>query len=138
MRIFVKVLFYGFISLVTLIGVTSVINTINTSMTLRRREFAVLRSIGLTPRGFNRMLIFECLLFGIKSLLYALPVSIGLIFLIHKSVTNLVTFNNVLIPYKSILIVIVGVFAITGLCMWYATSKIKKENILETIRNENI
>ena len=134
----VKVLFYGFISLVTLIGVTSVINTINTSMALRRREFAVLRSIGLTPRGFNRMLIFECLLFGIKSLLYALPVSIGLIFLIHKSVTNLVTFNNVLIPYKSILIVIVGVFAITGLCMWYATSKIKKENILETIRNENI
>ena len=134
----VKVLFYGFISLVTLIGVTSVINTINTSMALRRREFAVLRSIGLTPRGFNRMLVFECLLFGIKSLLYALPVSIGLIFLIHKSVTNLVTFNNVLIPYKSILIVIVGVFAITGLCMWYATSKIKKENILETIRNENI
>ena len=134
----IKVLFYGFICLVTLIGVTSVINTINTSMALRRREFAVLRSIGLTPRGFNRMLIFECLLFGIKSLLYALPVSIGLIFLIHKSVTNLVTFNNVLIPYKSILIVIVGVFAITGLCMWYATSKIKKENILETIRNENI
>ena len=134
----VKVLFYGFICLVTLIGVTSVINTINTSMALRRREFAVLRSIGLTPRGFNRMLIFECLLFGIKSLLYALPVSICLILLIHKSVTNLVTFNNVLIPYKSILIVIVGVFAITGLCMWYATSKIKKENILETIRNENI
>ena len=134
----IKVLFYGFICLVTLIGVTSVINTINTSMALRRREFAVLRSIGLTPRGFNRMLIFECLLFGIKSLLYALPVSICLIFLIHRSVTNLVTFNNVLIPYKSILIVIVGVFAITGLCMWYATSKIKKENILETIRNENI
>ena len=134
----IKVLFYGFICLVTLIGVTSVINTINTSMALRRREFAVLRSIGLTPRGFNRMLIFECLLFGIKSLLYALPVSICLILLIHKSVTNLVTFNNVLIPYKSILIVIVGVFAITGLCMWYATSKIKKENILETIRNENI
>ena len=55
----VKILMYGFISLVTLIGVTSVFNTISTSMALRKREFAVLRSIGLTNRGFNKILFFE-------------------------------------------------------------------------------
>ncbi len=134
----VKVLFYGFIGLVTLIGITSVINTINTSMSLRRREFAVLRSIGLSPKGFNRMLIFECLFFGLKALFYALPVSLIIILLIHKSINNLVTFDSLIIPYSSILICVLGVFMITGLCMWYATSRIKRENILETIRNENI
>ena len=46
----VKILLYGFISLVTLIGVTSVFNTISTSISLRQKEFAMLRSMGLTPR----------------------------------------------------------------------------------------
>ncbi len=77
----VKILMYGFISLVTLIGVTSVFNTISTSMALRKREFAVLRSIGLTRGGFNKMLFFESLFFGMKSLIFALPVSIRLLFL---------------------------------------------------------
>lgn len=46
----IKILLYGFISLVTLIGVTSVFNTISTSISLRQKEFAMLRSMGLTPR----------------------------------------------------------------------------------------
>ena len=78
----VKILMYGFISLVTLIGVTSVFNTISTSMALRKREFAVLRSIGLTNRGFNKILFFESLFFGMKSLIFAIPVSIGIMLLL--------------------------------------------------------
>ena len=65
-----KILMYGFISLVTLIGVTSVFNTISTSIALRKKEFAVLRSIGLTRGGFNKMLFFESLFFGLKSLIF--------------------------------------------------------------------
>lgn len=136
--IVLKILLYGFIALVTLIGVTSVINTINTSMALRKKEFAVLRSIGLTPKGFNKMLLFECFLFGFKSLLYSIPVSIGIIYLFHRAFGDLVTLNNLLIPYDSILIATISVFIIVLISMMYATSKIKKANILDAIREENI
>ena len=136
--IVIKLLLYGFISLVTLIGVTSVINTINTSIALRKKEFAVLRSIGLTPKGFNKMMLFECLFFGLKSLLYGLPVSFIIIYLFHLSFNGIVTFDSMLIPYGSILIAIFGVFIIVLISMWYATIRIKKENILEAIREENI
>lgn len=134
----VKILMYGFISLVTLIGVTSVFNTISTSMALRKREFAVLRSIGLTRGGFNKMLFFESLFFGMKSLIFALPVSIGVTILIHYSLADMVSISTIIIPWKAIIISIVSVFIIVLLTMMYSSSKIKKHNIIEQIREENI
>lgn len=134
----VKILMYGLISLVTLIGVTSVFNTISTSMALRKREFAVLRSIGLTRGGFNKMLFFESLFFGMKSLIFALPVSIGVTILIHYSLADMVSISTIIIPWKAIIISIVSVFIIVLLTMMYSSSKIKKHNIIEQIREENI
>lgn len=134
----VKILMYGFISLVTLIGVTSVFNTISTSMALRKREFAVLRSIGLTNRGFNKILFFESLFFGMKSLIFAIPVSIGITVLIHYALADMVSISTIIIPWKYIIISIVSVFVIVLLTMMYSTSKIKKYNIIEQIREENI
>ena len=134
----VKILMYGFISLVTLIGVTSVFNTISTSMALRKREFAVLRSIGLTRGGFNKMFFFESLFFGMKSLIFALPVSIGVTILIHYSLADMVSISTIIIPWKAIIISIVSVFIIVLLTMMYSSSKIKKHNIIEQIREENI
>ena len=133
----VKILFYGFIALVTLIGVTSVFNTINTNINLRRKEFAMLRSVGLTPRGFNKILFFESLFFGLKSLLYGIPVSIGINVLISLSLTNVFD-TSIIIPWESILISILGVFIIVLIAMWYSASRVKKENILEALREENI
>ena len=134
----VKILMYEFISLVTLIGVTSVFNTISTSMALRKREFAVLRSIGLTNRGFNKILFFESLFFGMKSLIFAIPVSIGITVLIHYALADMVSISTIIIPWKYIIISIVSVFVIVLLTMIYSTSKIKKHNIIEQIREENI
>ena len=134
----VKILMYGFISLVTLIGVTSVFNTISTSMALRKREFAVLRSIGLTNRGFNKILFFESLFFGMKSLIFAIPVSIGITVLIHYALADMVSISTIIIPWKYIIISIVSVFVIVLHTMMYSTSKIKKHNIIEQIREENI
>lgn len=134
----VKILMYGFISLVTLIGVTSVFNTISTSMALRKREFAVLRSVGLTNRGFNKILFFESLFFGMKSLIFAIPVSIGITVLIHYALADMVSISTIIIPWKYIIISIVSVFVIVLLTMMYSTSKIKKHNIIEQIREENI
>ena len=138
MILVIKILMYGFIGLVTLIGVTSVFNTISTSMALRKREFAVLRSIGLTRKGFNKILFFESLFFGLKSLIYAIPVSLGVTIIIHYALADMMSINSIVIPWKAIIIAIVSVFVIVLLTMMYSTSKIKKHNIIEQIREENI
>ena len=106
-------------------------------MNLRRKEFAMLRSVGLTPHGFNKILFFESLFFGLKSLIYGIPVSIGINALISKSIGRV--FNTgMIIPWDSLIISVIGVFIIVIIAMNYASKKIKKENILEALREENI
>lgn len=134
----IRMFLYGFISLVTLIGVTSVLNTINTSMSLRAKEFAILRSVGITPKGFNKMLGYESIIYGLKALLYGLPISIIVIYIFHMVFADIVSFSGILIPYNAILVSIVAVFIIVFFTMMYATRKIKKANIIDTIREENI
>ena len=71
----IKVFAYGFIVLISLIAAANVFNTISTNISLRRREFAMLKSVGMTQKGFHRMMNYECLLYGSKALLLGLPVS---------------------------------------------------------------
>ena len=134
----IKILLYGFITLVSLIGVTSVFNTIHTSINLRRKEFAMLRSMGLAPNGFNKMILFESLFFGFKSLLYGLPVSFIVICFIRSSMMSFTNDGKFLVPWGAVIFSIIGVFFIVLLAMWYSVYKIKKENILNAIRDENI
>ncbi len=133
-----KILLYGFIGLVTLIGVTSVFNTINTNIMLRRKEFAMLRSMGLTPGGFNRILCFESLFFGLKSLCYGYIASLIIVYLLHTQIINIVNLGGMMIPWKAMVYAAIGVFLIVLLSMFYASKKIRKENILDAIRDENI
>ena len=133
----IKILLYGFISLVTLIGVTSVFNTINTNINLRRKEFAMLRSVGLTTKGFNKILCLESFFLGMKALIFAIPVSLFNCFMLNKIGSGSVTVSFIP-PYMSILIAIIAVFVIVLITMLYSTRKIKHENILEAIREENI
>ena len=134
----IEILMYGFIALITLIGVTSVFNTISTSMALRKKEFAILRSIGLTKKGFNKILFFESLFFGLKSLLYALPMSFIIIVLIHMSLSGVISSGGIMVPWNNVILAIIMVFMIVLLTMLYSSNKIKKHNILEQIREENI
>ena len=68
MIILMSVFIYGFIALITTISVANIFNTISTSISLRKREFAMLKSVGMTPKGFNKMINYESIFYGIKSL----------------------------------------------------------------------
>lgn len=133
----VGIFLYGFIIVISLIGITNVFNTITTSMELRKREFAMLKSIGMTNKEFNRMIRLESLFIGIKSLLFGVPIGIGLSYLIHFFLTTDEGLGYK-IPTLSILIVIAVVFILISLIMKYSIIKINKQNTIETIRNENI
>ena len=133
----VYVFFYGFVALITAICIANILNTISTSIALRKREFAMLKSIGMTPKGFNKMINYESLFYGIKALLYGLPISFGIMYLIYKVLSNSFGFPFA-IPWGSVLAVVVAVFAIVSSTMLYASSKIKKENVIDILKNENI
>lgn len=128
---------YGFIALITAISIANILNTISTSISLRTREFAMLKSVGMTPKGFNKMINYESIFYGIKALLYGLPISIGIMFLMYRAFAGSFDYSFTL-PWLSILYVIVAVFLIVGTSMLYSSSKVKKQNIIEALKQENI
>ncbi|WP_042198073.1 ABC transporter permease [Paenibacillus camerounensis] len=128
---------YGFIVLISAISVANIFNTISTGLALRKREFAMLKSVGATPKGFAKMLNYESVFYGVKSLLYGLPVSFAVMVLIYKAFANKFSYGFTL-PWMSILSVIVGVFVIVSSAVVYSGAKVKKENIIDALKQENI
>lgn len=137
MVLVVKIFLYGFISVITLIGVTNIFNTITTNMILRSKEFAMLKSIGMSKKEFNKMIRLESIMYGAKSLLIGIPLGILGSYGVYKAFAQGVDVGY-MIPYPAIIISIVFVFIIVGITMKYSLDKINKQNIIETIRKDNI
>ena len=126
---------YGFITLISLICVANLCNTIATSFALRRREFAMLKSVGMTPKSFRRMIYFESLFYGFKALLYGLPVSVIITYQIYKAVNNNFM-TGFAFPWMTYVIGIISVFLVVGIAMTYSTVKIKDESIITGLKSE--
>lgn len=131
-----QVFLYGFITLMALISVANIFNTVSTSIDLRRKEFAMLKSVGVTPKGFNRMLRFESLFYGLKALIFGLPLGLLCSYFMQRILVA-GSFDIAFYPdWRVYLGVTLAVFLIVGMSMWYATSKVKKDTIVETLKTE--
>lgn len=130
-----QVFAYGFIALITLVSVFNIFNTITTSIELRRKEFAMYKSIGITPHGFTRMINFESLFYGLKALLFGLPLSIAISYLMNRVLGNSVAMPFTL-DWRIYLGTVVAVFLIVGLSMLFSWSKLRKDSIIETLKTE--
>lgn len=131
-----QVFLYGFITLMALISVANIFNTVSTSIDLRRKEFAMLKSVGVTPKGFNRMLRFESLFYGLKALIFGLPLGLLCSYFMQRILVA-GSFDIAFYPdWRVYLGVTLAVFFIVGMSMWYATSKVKKDTIVETLKTE--
>ena len=137
MNLIVSIFVYGFIAVISVIGVTNIFNTITTNMALRNREFAILKSIGMTNKEFRKMINYESFIYGLKALIFGLPVGIALSYLIYTVTADVYT-TTYQLPIIPIIISIIFVFAIIFMTMRYAVKKTKNQNIIETIRKENI
>ena len=133
----ISIFLYGFIGVITLIGITNIFNTITTNMNLRKKEFAMLKSIGMTKKEFNRMIRLESIFYGVKSLIIGIPIGILLSYGMYNVFKDNMQMSYNL-PLKAIIISIIFVSIIIGIIMKYSMSKINKQNIIETIRNDNI
>ena len=128
---------YTFIIMISLIAVANVFNTISTNIKLRRQELAMLRSVGMSDRNFNKMMRFECVFYGMRALLFGLPLAAASSWLIYKGMfiggLEGIEFS---LPWGSIGISVLSVLLVIFITMMYATSKIRKENIIDALRDD--
>lgn len=131
----VNVFSCGFIVLVSLICVCNVFNTISTNIALRRRDFGMLRSVGMQEGQLRRMLLLECVRYGVRSLLWGLPIGIG------AGYGNYLLLDmGCAVPYRfplrAVCVAVLAVFAIVFVTMQYGASKLDQKNPIEAIRLE--
>lgn len=140
MVLLISIFLYGFITVISLIGVTNIFNTITTNMNLRSKEFAMLKSIGMTKKEFNKMIRLESIFYGVKSLLIGCALGIGISYWMYKVVIGAESTSELpfIFPIEAVIIAIVFISVIVGIIMKYSLNKINKQNIIETIRNDNI
>ena len=128
---------YTFIIMMSLIAVANVFNTISTNIRLRRQEFAMLRSVGMSDRAFNKMMRFECVFYGMKALLFGLPLAALASRLIFQEMFIVGAAGvDFALPWASIGLSVLGVFLVVFITVLYATSRIKRENIMDALRDD--
>lgn len=137
LRIVVMTFGYGFITLITLISVMNIINTVSSGMEERRREFAMIKSVGMTPRSFKKSIYLENIRYGVMALVWGLPVSLGLDFLMYKILGSSFDYGYTFRWYYY-LAAALAVFAVIAIALLYAVDKIKKDNIIETLKRDDI
>lgn len=129
----VKVLTYGFVALISLIAVANVFHTISTNLMLRRKEFAMLRSMGMSPKGFRKMMNYECLIYGARSLVYGFLLTVLTSTALWKTL-GAGTDVKFLIPWGYLSAAAAGVFMVVFLTMMYTMHMIKRNNIVDELK----
>ena len=129
---------YGLIVVIALIGITNIINTLSTGMELRSREFATLRSIGMTDKQFAGMVRLESVFISVKALVIGVPLGILISYLLCVMMNRMDDAIMYVPPYKAIILCIVVVIMLIYAIMKLSMTKLRHNNIIETIKNENL
>ena len=130
--VMLKTAMYGFTILLTLIAIANIMNMISTGVLLRRREFAMYRSVGMTSSGFRKMIRLETFLYGIRALVFAIPMSWLISYLMFRSFDEkLYAFDPDWGMYGAAVVV---AFAIIGFGMLLSVSRLKDDSIIEALK----
>ena len=129
-----KVFLYGFIVLITLIIMANIINTVSTGIVLRRKEFAMLKSVGMTRKGFNKMIALESILYGIKSSIIGIPLAVLLSYWMFRTSSSAAVKFTLNLPMY--LLALTVLFTLLVITMVYSVRKLKDDSIVETLKSE--
>ena len=141
-----QLLLYGFLILVILMSVVNIFTTITINILLRSRELAILKSVGMSDKQFDKMLRGENYIACLRSIIFGIVVSLILLFLtkfvIDKGKVN-IDFKFVMdmlgsINYIALIISIIIVYVITFISTLFAKKSIRSQDIVEVIRRDNI
>ena len=141
-----QLLLYGFLILVILMSVVNIFTTITINILLRSRELAILKSVGMSDKQFDKMLRGENYIACLRSIIFGIVVSLLLLFatkvIIDKGNVN-IDFRFIAdmlgsINYIALAISIILVYGITFVSTFFAKKSIKSQDIVEVIRRDNI
>ncbi len=137
MVVVINLFSYCFLGIISAICAANVFNTISTNIALRRRDFGMLKSVGMKVGDIRKMMVWECLIYGGKALLWGLPIGVLLDWLVFK-VTNHAIITGYTLPWFSICIGAGCILLVIFVSMLYATRKLSQENPIDAIRQENL
>lgn len=138
---FVKVLVYGFITLISLISVTNIVNTVSSSLFSRRRENAMYRSVGMTQKSLMKSITIESFLYVFKALVIALPLGAALSYVLYRLPGLMLNFDYTeMLPFRInpivYAVVVLAVIAIIGVSVLSSVKKIEKDNIVDVLKED--
>lgn len=138
---FVKVLVYGFITLISLISVTNIVNTVSSSLFSRRRENAMYRSVGMTQKSLMKSITIESFLYVFKALVIALPLGAALSYVLYRMPGLMLDFDYTeMLPFRInpvvYAVVVLAVIAIIGASVLSSVKKIEKDNIVDVLKED--
>lgn len=128
-----EIVMYGFVILLIMMGFTSVISTLTTNIRIRSREFAVLKSVGMTNKSLCKMLYSESIICVIKALVPGVILGTAIPFAINLSIRKAfpVLYH---IPWSTLLIGIVALITIVMIITQIEINKLKNKSIIDEIR----
>ena len=127
-----------FTVILALIALANVFNTITNSLILRRREFAVMKSIGMSNKQFRRMITNECMSFGIAGLIPGLIVSAGISYLLYLVVGESLGGLTFTLPWGYVALAIGMTAVAMAASVAYGMHRCKADNVVEALRADSI
>ncbi len=132
----IQILIYGFVIVIALISSVNIVNTLTTNILLRQREFASLKSIGLTQKSLRKMIVMEGLFYGIIGAIYGSIIATGIVYLMYGQINSMRGLEWS-IPWQAI-----GIAAASSLIIGYLSvlsplNRVKKFNLIDTIKDEH-
>lgn len=128
-----EIVMYGFVILLILMGFTSVISTLATNIRIRSREFAILKSVGMTSASLRKMIYGESILCIIRAFIPGIVFGIAIPFVINLSIRQVfpVLYH---IPWAVLVMGAIVIFGVVMVITLIEVNKLKHKNIIEEIR----
>lgn len=132
----VNVFCFLFSFILTLIALANVFNTVTNGLILRKREFAVMESIGMGARQFRSMIGCECVGYGLRGLIPGIIVSLGVSYLLYMALGISMRGLPYSPPWMSLVLGCALVVVIMLASVAYGLHRCRTGNVVEALRME--
>ena len=129
---------YLLLALIAVIGFVNLINTMITSIVTRKKELGILQALGLSDRQLVRMLSGEGLVFTAGTLLISLTLGnfFGWLFYRWAKQEHFMSISRYHYPLRETVGLALVLLAGQTLITLFINKKVKKESLIDRIRNE--
>ncbi|MEG0423325.1 MAG: ABC transporter permease [Erysipelotrichaceae bacterium] len=137
-KLLTNLLFFGFITLVFIVGFVNILNTAHGEYQMRRQEFAMLNSIGMRKKDILKMLYKESLMEAIIAFLIAFVINVLIASILSFFFQKAGIGYDMAIPYMDYLYCLLIGFSATCMVLGYQIIQRRKDSIADIIKEQSI